>query len=58
MDKSFYTPQELADLLQVHVNTIYNMTRSGEITYYKVGAQKRIPASEVERLKVERKKSS
>ncbi len=53
--KDFYTVEETAELLKVHVNTIYNMTRTGKIAYYKIGKQKRIPTSELEKLKIERK---
>lgn len=52
--KDFYTIEEAAELLKVHVNTLYNMTRKGRIAYYKIGKQKRIPTSELEKLKIER----
>ena len=52
--RAFYTVPETAELLRVHENTIYNMVRRGEIEHYKVGAQIRISAAELERLKVER----
>jgi len=55
-DRPFYTPDQAAEILQVHVNTIYKMLRAKKITYYRVGAQHRIAASELERLKVEREK--
>lgn len=55
-DRPFYTPDQAAEVLQVHVNTIYKMLRAKKITYYRVGAQHRIAASELERLKVEREK--
>lgn len=54
-DRPFYTIPEAAEKLQVHENTIYNMLRRGEIEHYKIGKQHRIAASELERLKVERK---
>lgn len=50
--KEFYTVPEAAELLRVHENTIYSILKRKEITYYKVGKQKRIPASELEKLKV------
>ncbi len=50
--KPFYTVPEVAELLQVHENTIYNMVRKKKIEHYKVGAQIRISAAELERLKV------
>lgn len=51
-DRPFYTVPEAAEKLKVHENTIYSMLKRKEITYYKVGRQKRIPASEFEKLKV------
>lgn len=51
-DRPFYTVDEAAEKLKVHENTIYSMLKRKEITYYKVGRQKRIPASEFEKLKV------
>lgn len=53
--RAFYTIPQLAELLQVHENTIYRLVRAGKIEHYKVGAQIRISAAELERLKVERK---
>ena len=50
--KPFYTVQEAAELLQVHVNTIYTLIKKKQIEHYKVGAQIRISAAELERLKV------
>jgi len=50
--KEFYTVPEAAELLRVHENTMYSILKRKEITYYKVGKQKRIPASELEKLKV------
>ena len=51
-DKSFYTIQEAAELLRVHENTFYHLIRSRAIDYYKVGRQIRIPAEELEKLRV------
>lgn len=53
--RAFYTIPQLAELLQVHENTIYRLVRAGKVEHYKVGAQIRISAAELERLKVERK---
>lgn len=50
----FYTVDEAAELLKVHVNTIYTLVKAKKVTIYKVGKQIRIPASELERLKIER----
>lgn len=51
-DKPFYTVPEAAELFQVHENTIYRLIRAKRIEHYKVGAQIRISAAELERLKV------
>lgn len=56
-DKTFYTVPEAAELLQVHVNTIYNLVHRGKIAYYKVGAQIRISASELEKLRIPARES-
>lgn len=53
--RAFYTIPQLAELLQVHENTIYRLVRAGKVEHYKIGAQIRISAAELERLKVERK---
>lgn len=53
--RPFYTVPQAAELLQVHVNTIYRLLRAGKIEHYKIGVQIRISAAELERLKVERK---
>ena len=52
--RDFYTIPQVAELLQVHKNTIYHLVRDKKIEHYKVGAQIRISASELEKLKVER----
>jgi excisionase family DNA binding protein len=46
----FYTPDELAALLRVTPQAIYNWIREGLITSVKIGRVRRIPATEVERL--------
>lgn len=53
--RPFYDVPQAAEELQVHENTIYRLVRSKKIEHYKVGKQIRIAASELERLKVERK---
>ena len=56
--QTFYTVPEAAALLKVHENTIYNLVRAKKIEHYKVGAQIRITATELEKLKVERAAAS
>lgn len=51
-ERPFYTVPEAADLLRVHVNTVYRLIRERKIEHYKIGAQIRIAAAELERLKV------
>ena len=51
-EKPFYTVPEAAELLRVHENTLYNMTRCKDIAHYKLGKQIRISTTELERLKV------
>lgn len=51
-DRPFYTVAEAAQLLRVNEKTIYRMIKARKIEHYKVGAQIRISAAELERLKV------
>lgn len=51
-EQTFYTVEQAAELLQVHPNTVYRLLNQKKISYYAVGVQKRIPVSEIERLKV------
>ena len=50
--QDFYTAQEAADILKVHINTIYSLVRTKQIEHYRVGNKIRISASELDRLKV------
>ncbi|MGP4072753.1 helix-turn-helix domain-containing protein [Piscibacillus sp. B03] len=40
----FLTPQEVADLLGVHKNTVYNLCKSKELPSFKIGNNRRIRA--------------
>ncbi len=53
-DRAFYTVPQAAEILQVHENTVYKLVRTRQVAYYKIGAQIRIPAEELEKLRVER----
>ena len=53
-NKAFYTVDEIAEILNVNPRTIYRLVQAGKLEHYKVGAQIRISAEELERLKVER----
>ena len=49
----FYTPQEVAKILQYHIQTIEQMLRNGEIKSIKLGRARgvyRIPKSELEKF--------
>ena len=41
-DKEFYKADELADVLQVNVMTIYRYIKSGKLQAYKIGKEYRI----------------
>ena len=48
MDNKVLTPQEVADLLKIKKNTVYEMIKRGDIKAKKLGKQLRILPSEVE----------
>ncbi len=50
MPREFYTPEQLAELLQVSKPAIYKWAQEGRIKAVRIGRTVRIPASEVERL--------
>ena len=47
MEEKFLSPQDVADLLQIKKNTVYEMIKRGELRATKMGKQFRIPRSEV-----------
>lgn len=47
MEEKFLSPQDVADLLQIKKNTVYEMIKRGELRATKMGKQFRIPKSEV-----------
>ena len=48
MDEMIYlTPEEVAKKLRVTTGTIYNLIKRGELPAFRVGAQWRIPAEEI-----------
>jgi excisionase family DNA binding protein len=50
MDRSFFTREEVADLLRVSLNTVVRMQERGELPTFRVGRKcVRIPAEAVER---------
>lgn len=50
MADTFYTPDELAALLKVTRQAIYNWIQQGRIAAVRIGRTVRIPGEEVERL--------
>lgn len=48
MKEELYTPQEVADLLRIKKNTVYEMIKRGEIKCKKIGRQFRIGKAELE----------
>ena len=42
-----YTPEQVADMLQLSKNTIYDLINRGEIVAKKIGKVYRIPASSI-----------
>jgi len=45
-EKHFYTAQELADILQYNIMTIYRYIKSGKLKAFKVGKEFRIVKKE------------
>ena len=50
MADAFYTPEELAVMLKVTRQAIYNWIRQGHIEAVRIGRTVRIPGEEVERV--------
>jgi excisionase family DNA binding protein len=48
--KDFYTPDEVAAMLDLHVKTVRRFIREGKIPAVRVGKQYRIAANELEQL--------
>lgn len=47
--KQFYTAKELAQLLQLHHTTVYNLIKEGKIESFKVGSSVRISHDALEK---------
>lgn len=45
-NKPFFTAQELADVLEMNVMTIYRYIKSGKLKAYKIGKEFRIDKTE------------
>jgi excisionase family DNA binding protein len=50
MADTFYTPEELAGMLKVTRQAIYNWIQQGRIEAVRIGRTVRIPGDEVDRL--------
>jgi excisionase family DNA binding protein len=50
MDDAFYTPEELATMLKVTRQAVYNWIQQGYMESVRIGRTVRIPREEVERL--------
>ena len=56
MDIKFYTPQEVADMLRLGVNTVYEYIRMGKLPAVRFGNRYRITAEDFEQF-IEHQKS-
>ena len=50
-DNSVFTPQEVADILKIAKNTVYELIKRGELNGYRVGNKVRVDAKDVEEYK-------
>jgi excisionase family DNA binding protein len=46
--KEFLTPEEVAEKLRLHINTVYNQLKNGAIKGKKYGDSWRIPSAQFE----------
>ncbi len=49
-DKTFYRAEELAELLEVNIMTIYRYIKAGSLKAYKIGRDFRIDKNEFNRF--------
>lgn len=49
-DKEFYKAEELAELLDVNIMTIYRYIKAGRLKAYKIGKEFRIDKKEFEKF--------
>ena len=47
MEEKFFSPREVAELLQIKKNTVYEMIKRGELRAVRLGKQLRIPRTEI-----------
>ena len=48
MDTVFYTPQEVADLLKLRVETVYEYVRAGKLSAARLGNRYRINKTDLD----------
>ncbi|PJE63117.1 hypothetical protein COU88_01225 [Candidatus Roizmanbacteria bacterium CG10_big_fil_rev_8_21_14_0_10_39_6] len=48
LNTKMYTPEQVADMLQLSKNTIYDLINRGEIVAKKIGRVYRVPRSSIE----------
>ena len=48
--RQLFSPNSAAAALDVSRNTIYALMKSGSLKFVKIGADRRIPAEEIERI--------
>lgn len=53
-DERFYSPQRVAEIFDVRVETVRTWTRTGRLRSIKIGSRTRIPASAVQELAQEK----
>lgn len=57
-ENSVLTPQEVADILKIAKNTVYELIKRGELNAYKVGKKVRVDLQDLEDYKNKTKKSA
>lgn len=54
-DNDVLTPEEVAAKLRLHIQTVYELLRSGEIPAYKTGRHWKIDKADFEAYKIKQK---
>ena len=52
----FYTMKQIADMLNVHVNTVQKWVSMGDLTHYKIGQSVRVDKEDLHSFLAEYKK--
>jgi excisionase family DNA binding protein len=48
----YLTPEEVAEVLEISLGTVYKKLQSGDLAGFQLGRQWRVPPAEVEKLKL------